>query len=590
MDCIISGISLYTPNLLLVLAYCLPDDGDEEGRENSKSRGHRSKLSTASSSSEPSGGIRRRQNNQPPELRLIDLTSQAEVDKDGLSVSRFERLSSNDYHMAILPARNAASAVASSRGMLEAFAGLGSDMWNAAVNPRSLFSSGASVTSRDSNDGASGSKVSDNIPGGMRAALRSGSHTVHPNLARPGVKIFIHSPYDCILATKRDLGDHLAWLLEREEYQKAWELVDEHPELMTSAEKLVDLLPPLTPDKSQATQSSDEFYEDATPTIDAASKVFNSNAEREKRRIGELWVKELVEAGDWERAGQVCGKVLGTSDRWEKWVWTFAGAKKLDYVASYIPTELMHPPIPRTIYEIVLGHYLQTDKPRFRELLERWPTELFDIKTITTALENQLDYRDVREDSVEDGEKGRDWRIVMESLAKLHEANGRHREALRCYIKLQDADSAMRLIRDSHLTDAVADDIPSFISLRVPDGRVGQMTMSDLEEATSEAITLLVDEAQHGLVKPEVVVSQLQEKELNLYLFFYFRGLWNGEGVEEHIGEYRDRLVSESKALLEVFADLVVHVFATYDRSLLMEFLRWSTAYSFETVSSQPPM
>src|SRR3954452_12038502 len=98
----------------------------------------------------------------------------------------------------------------------------------------------------------------------------------------------------------------------------------------------------------------------------------------------------------------------------------------------------------------------------------------------------------------------------MESLAKLHEANGRSREALRCYIKLQDADSAMRLIRSGHLAEAVADDIPSFIGLRVPPEQRRHMSPKDLEEATSEAITLLVDEAQHGLVKPEVVVNQLQ--------------------------------------------------------------------------------
>ena len=33
MDCLISGISLYTQNLLLVLAYCLPDDEDEDEDE-----------------------------------------------------------------------------------------------------------------------------------------------------------------------------------------------------------------------------------------------------------------------------------------------------------------------------------------------------------------------------------------------------------------------------------------------------------------------------------------------------------------------------------------------------------------------------
>lgn len=581
MDCIISGISLYTQNLLLVLAYCLPDDDeeDEDDADVSSVKGHRSLPSTGSARSEPSGGIRRRQNNQPPELRLIDLNSQAEADKDGLSISRFERLTSGDYHLGVLPARNAASVVASSKGALEALAGLGSDMWNAAINPRMLFSSGASIRSKESGDDAS--MQAGSTLGTIRSvANRTGVPTVHPALAKPGAKVFIHSPYDCVLATRRDLGDHLGWLLERQQYQRAWELLDEHPEIVTALDKASDTMPQ-TPSKL----SGEDVFDDES-VADSATRNVYSSVEQEKRRIGELWIQELIEANDWVSAGKVCGKVLTAPDRWEKWVWTFAGAKRFDEITNYIPTEPMRPRIPSTIYEVMLGHYLQSDKPRFQELLERWPTELFDIKTITTALENQLKYRDVREDSIDGGEKGRDWRIVMESLAKLHEANGRHREALRCYIKLHDADSAFRLIRDHHLADAVADDIPSFIGLRVSPEHVHQMTDVDLEHATAEAVTLLVDEAQHGLLHPEVVVEQLLAQKLHLYIYFYFRGLWKGDGIVEHMGENVDRLVMDSQSLVDGFADLAVHLFAMYDRALLMQFIKTSVSYTFEKASS----
>jgi hypothetical protein len=270
MDCIISGISLYTQNLLLVLAYCLPDH-EEEDEGNQRSPSHIRSLSEASTESRPSGGIPRRQNNQPPELRLIDLSSQAEVDKDGLTISRFERLTSNDYHLGILPAQNAAAA-ASSRGALETLAGLGTDVLNAALNPLSLFSSAASVMSKGS-DGASGTNVP--APGG-----RGGRSSVHPHLIKPGVKIFIHSPYDCILATRRDLGDHLAWLLDHHQYQQAWELVDQHPEIMSGT---LDA----TPTSPQHTQSTDDFYDDAA-SVAEGMRSFYSSAEKEKRRIGDM--------------------------------------------------------------------------------------------------------------------------------------------------------------------------------------------------------------------------------------------------------------------------------------------------------------
>ncbi|KAH7028880.1 uncharacterized protein B0I36DRAFT_384524 [Microdochium trichocladiopsis] len=570
MDCIISGISLYTQNLLLVLAYCKAEEDESEGQAVAP-KGHKSTGSTASGRSEPAGGIRHRQNALPPELRLIDLTSQAEVDKDSLTVSRLERLSSNDYHLGVLPANKAASVVAS-RGMLEAMTGFGTEMLSAAINPRALFSSGASIKSKDSNDASSATKIP-SVAGSLRGAARPPTQAVHPSLAKPGAKIFIHSPYDCILATKRDLGDHLGWLLEHHQWQDAWELLDEHPEIMASPpENLADLIPAASPGRGRV--STEDSFDDASTVADTQERKYAVAAEKEKRSIGDLWIQELINQKEWAKAAEITAKVVDTAVQWEKWIYTFAGAKKFDEIVNYMPTEPIHPPIPGAVYEVVLGHYVQQDKLRLKELLDRWDFRLFDIAVVTTALENQLQYRDVREDSVEGGEKGRDWRIVMESLAKLHEASARYKKALRCYIKLHDADSSMRLIRDYHLADSVTDDVASFIGLRVPDGKLSRMSVPDLDEATSEAITLLVDEAQRGLIPPLVVVRQLEQKHLNAYLYFYFRGLWQ---------QHREQPLDESMSLVDDFADLVVRIFVLFkDRDLLMDFLRVSTSYKFE--------
>ncbi|CCE27128.1 related to VPS41-required for the vacuolar assembly [Claviceps purpurea 20.1] len=576
MDCIIAGLSLYTQSTLLVLAFC-PEENDED--EDVKVPEHKSELSSGSIGSEPPGGIRRRHNNPPPELRLIDLESEMEIDKDRLGVSRFERLGAADYHLGVLPAHSAATVVAS-RGALETLAGLGNDVWNVAINPKSLFGSAASIRSRDSGEDYASVPRTASTAGTLRGLGKQASQVpIHPSLTKPGIKIFIHSPYDCILGTKRDLADHLAWLVEHEQYQQAWELVDENPDIVATApDKSSDMMQPVAPKRPPIP----DYFFDGDSMADSAQENLYSYSAKEKRRIGESWVQQLVENNDWRTAGEVCGKVLSTPDRWEKWVWTFAGAKHFDEITPHIPSEPLQPPLPTTIYEVVLGHYIQTDKPRFKELLERWPVELFDVRTITTALENQLNFRDVQQDSVEDGEKGRDWLIVMQSLARLYEAGGRFRDALKSYIKLHDADSAFRLIRERHLAEAVADDIPSFISLRVPPSRLSSVDEADLAEATSEAITLLVDEAQHGLVRPDVVVEQLRSKKLYLYLYFYLKGLWKGQGIREHSSENMDRLVMDSQSLVDGYADLAVHLFAMHDQSTLMEFLKSSTSYTFE--------
>lgn len=581
MDCIVSGLSLYTPTLLLVLAYTTPDEEEDEEKEHLK--GHKSKASTTSTSSEPRGGIRHRQNALSPELRLIDLNTSQEVDTDTLTVSRFERLSASDYHLGILPARRATPIAQTPRGTLETLTGMGSGMWNATINATALLSSSAASTH------SKGSKDSDSKQSGTSSArgnISQRNTAVHPHLAAPGIKILIHSPYDCILATKRELSDHLSWLLEHQKNQQAWELIDEHPEVISSSpEKLAEIGPP-TPDRAQA--SSDDFYDDAS-TVDSASRLIYSAVEKEKRRVGELWIQQLIKANDWAAAGKVCGKVLGTAQQWEEHVYSFVAANKYDEITPYIPTIQLRPPLKSEIYEAILGFYVGRNRPRVRELLDQWPPDLFNIESVTTVLENQLNYRDVREDSVEDGLVGRDWRIVMESLGKLHVAAGKPREALKCYIKLQDADIAMMLIKEYHLVDVVADDIPGLILLRVSKEQEQSAPIEELKEATSEAIALLVNEAQHGLIRPEVVVQQLEDKNMTLYIFFYLSSLWKGESMEGRASENIQRLIDESRTLVDEFADLAVHLFASYDQELLMDFLTKSTRYTFEKVCIGSP-
>jgi hypothetical protein len=145
----------------------------------------------------------------------------------------------------------------------------------------------------------------------------------------------------------------------------------------------------------------------------------------------------------------------------------------------------------------------------------------------------------------------------------------------------------MGLIKEYHLVDAIAEDVPGLILLRVSKEQARSASIKELEEATSEAIALLVDEGQHGLLRPEVVVNQLQDKELPLYLFFYLRSLWRGDGLGHESQQNQERLLTESKSLVDDFADLAIQLFGTYDRQLLMEFLKTSTSYTFEKV--KPP-
>ena len=599
-DCIVSGVSLYTPNLLLVLAYNeLEEDltkNDTSNRPARKGRHHR-------------------QSALEPELRLIDLATKEEVSADTLNISRYEGLSASDYHLGVLPPitvateltqQGAFGAIGSGigtigSGIYTGVEAVGQGVWDATMYPtrtigaNRLFSSGGSIRSaKTGNEKSSSAKVSGYLTSWI-PGFGSASKEIPEAATALGMKIFICSPYDCIVAVKRNLTDRLQWLIKMERYQQAWELLDNHPEAVGVAPSS-DESAPATPSKASSTATGPsqmlassglaEFFADTTSiSSQKIARDFNSAAEKEKRRIGELWLQQLMAANDWHSAGEVAGKVLGTTSRWDHWIWVFIRNNKFDHITPYIPTFQLTPPLPSLIYEIILGHYVTWDRCRFKELLDLWPSDLFDIGSITTAIEDQT-----KNDSAPIGSE--DWRILQECLAKLFIAGGRFGDALRSYINLQDADAALALIEEHHLLSAVADDLLGLILLRISSEQLQTSSNNELKELSSEPIKLLVDESITGVIQPENVVDQLEDSSHSIFLFFYLRALWRGAGRAAPATTSRHRFghasaktnlaVDEGKSLVERVTDLAVQLFADYDREILKEFLHTSTAYKFD--------
>ena len=87
-DCIVSGIALYTPTTLAILAYRTRDDDDrpiqQTQQENTPRKGRHRHTSLA------------------PQLRLVNAINGEELDVDELPISRFETLSAQDYHLSSL--------------------------------------------------------------------------------------------------------------------------------------------------------------------------------------------------------------------------------------------------------------------------------------------------------------------------------------------------------------------------------------------------------------------------------------------------------------------------------------------------------
>lgn len=546
---------------------------------------------------------RGRMNALTPELRFIDLNTSEELSADELMMSRFEGLSAGDYHLGVLPATPPMvtdSLDSADGGDFSGAIALAGGLWaagvNAGLNATQILSSAASVRSfnsvsrRESIASPSLAGRGPPVAGSVRGMARGKVEDSGWGEDYPGKKIYIISPYDVVFATERSQRDHLAWLLEKEKYQDAWELVDNNPDVIASD----------TSSLSEYDEVERRVIEDPNdPSYDSDSTVSGgkqrnvktySATEKEKRRIGELWLQKLINANEWTMSAEVCGKVLGTSSRWEHWVWVFEAAGKIQEITSYIPTTQLSPPLPSVIYEIVLAHYLNHDCKRFQELLlESWKPggtrTLYDPRTIIDAVERKLKNR---EDDVHDGDQ--EWRWLQECLAKLFMTVAEPANALKHYMILKNADEAFNLIREYRLVDAVKNDIQSFILLRVSEEQLESAGIEELEKETAEAIGLLVQEAGRGIVGPATVVEQLEGDDVEggkLFLFFYLRRLWTGDRGGESVGMVSgEGSGAGAGGVLAEFGDLMVELFAEYDRPLLMEFLVNSHSYSLEKASA----
>ena len=539
-------------------------------------------------------------------MRIIDITTKEEVCvADTLNVSRFESLSATDYHLDVLPATRSMSRVATERGTLEA---IGAGIWDATMYPTRLFSSAASIRSTGSgSERDANSKVGVGFPAPNLSAIKT-SQVPHPTTLTQGMKIFIHSPYDCVLATKPTRADHMSWLNDHDMFEEAWKLLDQHPDAVGDLPDTISESSSTTPTKVKCNPNDltraqgsliDFFADDSSQATTSGGRDSNPQIQKEKRKVGERWVNQLVSKEEWRKAGETCGRVLDTSTSWEHWFWIFAHKNQFQEITPYLPITRLLPPLSSQVYEIALSHYISHDRLRLKELLDRWSPELFDVRSVITALQGRLKAGDIREDTFEEGDQGRDWRILLECVAKLYLSEGRSRDALKCYIRLQDAQSAMNLISEYHLIDALSDDIPGLILLRVSKEQQKSAQLPELEEATSEPIRLLVNAAYDGIVPPQTVISQLQNRpDMLIYLFFYFRALWTGDTTptaptttsdqrssspSPRIHSSADHLATtDGRAILSPFADVVLPIFATYSRPLLLSLLKTSQSYTLD--------
>ncbi|XP_022090770.1 vacuolar protein sorting-associated protein 41 homolog [Acanthaster planci] len=210
---------------------------------------------------------------------------------------------------------------------------------------------------------------------------------------------YIVSPKDIVLARKRDMDDHIAWLMENEMFEEALAETKAHAKTL-QRHKVLD--------------------------------------------VGRAYLNHLIAGGEFDKAASMCEPILGKhKELWEQEVFHFAKLHRLKAISPYIPRGDLR--LSKAIYEMILNDFLQTDLEGFHQLIKLWPTDLYDLMTLVCAVQDRL-LRDP------------DNRILMQTLGELYSYDQRYDKALAIYLKLGHKD-VFPLIHRHNLFDSIQDKI-----------------------------------------------------------------------------------------------------------------------------------
>ncbi|XP_067021435.1 vacuolar protein sorting-associated protein 41 homolog isoform X2 [Acropora muricata] len=267
-------------------------------------------------------------------------------------------------------------------------------------------------------------------------------------------------------------------------------------------------------------------YEDALLSAETNNKEVKRHNQQD---IGRAYLKSLMEEGKYETAARVCVKVLGDDKKlWEDEVYKFARKHQLEAIAPYIPTCTVK--LSSVIYEMILYDFLKKDYKKFQALIKDWPPDLYSVQPIISAVQDQL-------------EKSPDNRVLLETLGDLYTRLKRYDKALAIYLKLRHSD-VFNLIYEHNLFNSIQDKI---IML--------------MEFNKEETVKMLINNVDN--VSVEDVVRQLSKRSelLHIYLDALF--------------------VKDPQAAMD-YHELQIPLYAEYDRSKLLTFLRNSNYYPLQ--------
>ncbi|KAG9300436.1 hypothetical protein G9A89_010061 [Geosiphon pyriformis] len=338
---------------------------------------------------------------------------------------------------------------------------------------------------------------------------------------------YVVSPKDLVVAKPRDLDDHIGWLLERLRYEEALSSLRE-------------------------------------------AQVFGGSKAYDITDVGLKYLSHLIDEGEYEKAAKACPTILKTDSKhwdeaklWDDWIFRFAEHRHLKEITPYIPFK--NPQLSSVVYEMVLAHFLNHDHQALYATITRWPPTIYNIQSVILLVEDSL-------------HKEGDNTILMECLAELYAYNHEPDKALEYNLRLRRP-NVFDLIREYNLFSSVQDKVVLLMEFDQHLLSLEEKKQDDAPENSQEsnensakspvitkpsegpAVQLLVQNTES--VPISRVVKQLQKHPYFIYI-------------------YLDALFLHDPHMGYEYHDLQVELYAEYDASRLMDFLRTSNYFSLE--------
>lgn len=248
--------------------------------------------------------------------------------------------------------------------------------------------------------------------------------------------------------------------------------------------------------------------------------------------VGRRYLDHLISTGQFLDAARLCPEVCGRrKDVWEEYASQFERHNQLKQIAPFLPVQ--DPQLEPECYQSVLLDFLKDDFVGFKDLVFQWSPDLYR----TGALINETLKRLYNDQAVSQ----ESHRLLLSTLALLYTYERNYERSLEIYMKLCDK-SVFSMIDRYQLFELVKDRIQELMNID-----------------TDLAVRLLLENSDN--LPASTVMNQLN-RQPKLQLAYLDKLFSRGEGQE--------------------FADLAISLYADYNRTKLLPFLRNSEHYKLD--------